>query len=734
MNGTTQTITWEWDGGNTEIYVYYSPDDGMFWDFIGNATASTESLEISADFYIGETSKIRVTSANDPGIADESDDFFSVIFNPVYFSSPQFGDEYYPGQSTTIYWDSFTFFNYDLSFSADGGENWTLLLENSPINFYEWTVPEIFSTQCMIKVSDANDPTDFGLSPNFTILEQPTVTFTSPVGGDVWTFGEDIVMSWTGSNLPFVVYFDYSLDGGQTWKYFGNAYSGPTSGSADVNVPKDSSSNVKIRMLTSDYDFVIGESEIFTIYTPPVTVFYPYDGQEFYIGGPASLLWVVINVDLVNVEFSMDGGDNWEMIETNLDADQYSYNWTITGSPSDNCLIKISDANDPNRFGISGIFSIIEAPKITLTNPVGNELWKTESIYSISWSYENPEFYNLIAEYSIDSGNTWTNIAFGLPAQGSVDWKTPAIESDECLVRIYDSNLPFVADTSDLITLLDYPDTPICIVSVDSATNQNIIIWEKPITDQIRNYIVYKESDQLDVFDSIGVVPYDNQPFFLDVNSNPAVKSYRYKLGFDDSEGYVYPMGDMHQTIHLTISQGIGNTWNLTWGAYLGFEVATYNIYRSTNGASYELIETISSSFYSYTDINAPAGEIYYYIEVVKENGCNISTRDYEVSSAISNIVTNNFLNVEASDEPLISNIYPNPSNQLINVMTGSETGDLELQLLDMAGRIILTDEYNQVGSNFRAQLNVAELNDGVYFLRVTVGKVSEIRKVMIRH
>lgn len=34
--------------------------------------------------------------------------------------------------------------------------------------------------------------------------------------------------------------------------------------------------------------------------------------------------------------------------------------------------------------------------------------------------------------------------------------------------------------------------------------------------------------------------------------------------------------------MHLTINQGMGNTWNLIWQPYQGFVVSSYNIYRGT--------------------------------------------------------------------------------------------------------------------------------------------------------
>ena len=735
MTATSQTILWEWEDTSTEVDVYYSQDEGETWNFMGNSDGGAESLDITAYLIPSEFCKFRVTSAEDQFITDDSDDYFTVIANPVYFNTPQAGDEFYPEQTASLQWDSFMFLTCDLHYSTDGGQTWMLVESNMILNFYDWTVPDVISDQCMLKVSDANDPTVYGLSAIFSIVAQATAVFTSPVGGDIWTFGEEVTMSWTGENLPLSVYFDYSLDGGQSWNYLGNAISEPADGSVELSIPKVASTNVKIRMMNADYTFMFGITEDpFTFYVPPVFVFYPDDGQKVYLNGSIQIIWLVYEVELVNLELSIDGGENWEIIESNLDGDQYTFNWTVTGSPSDDCYFKIVDVSDPTKFDISGRVEILETPVITLTNPIGNELWRTDETYTISWSYDNPEVFYVIAEYSIDSGANWSYIAFGLPAEGSIDWETPALESEQCLIRVFDSGLPFVADTSELFAIRDFPYSPICIVSVDSTSNQNVIIWEKPATDQIRDYIVYKETNQMDIFEPIGTVAYDSLPFFVDVNSNPTVKSYRYKLGYDDSEGYVYPMGDMHQTIHLTMSMGIGDSWNLNWSSYIGFDFASYNIYRSSNGTAYELIETISSSFFSFTDIEAPAGQVFYYIEVEKENGCNLSTREYQVSSAFSNIVTNNVLSVDNPENRLINNVYPNPSNQWLNIVTGVESGILEIALHDIAGRTIMKEKYGKVSKNYQATLNVSSVEDGIYFLKVISGKSFQSQKVVVRH
>ncbi len=198
-----------------------------------------------------------------------------MIENPVYFYTPTPGDEFYPNQTAQLAWDSFTFFNCNVDISTDGGENWTQLATDWPSNSYDWTVPNIYSDQCVLKISDVNDTSVYGLSINFSITEQPTATFTSPAGGETWTFGEDASLSWTGNNIPGYVYFDYSVNGGQTWEYLGYSVSEPTGGSVEFGVPRVNTSDAKIRMVNSSYNLVIGETEDpFTIYTPPIIIYF----------------------------------------------------------------------------------------------------------------------------------------------------------------------------------------------------------------------------------------------------------------------------------------------------------------------------------------------------------------------------------------------------------------------------------------------------------------------------
>ena len=93
--------------------------------------------------------------------------------------------------------------------------------------------------------------------------------------------------------------------------------------------------------------------------------------------------------------------------------------------------------------------------------------------------------------------------------------------------------------------------------------------------------------------------------------SNTSQQAYRYQIKYVDTCGNESSVGDTHKTLHLTINQGVGSTWNLIWTAYEGVSFPSYNIYRGTNSSNMTLINTVASNITSYTDNNAPSGFVY---------------------------------------------------------------------------------------------------------------------------
>ena len=194
-------------------------------------------------------------------------------------------------------------------------------------------------------------------------------------------------------------------------------------------------------------------------------------------------------------------------------------------------------------------------------------------------------------------------------------------------------------DTININVVLPYANQEICLVTVDSATGKNVIVWEKTPNMGISSFNIYKESNVSGVYSLLANRPYDSLSVVLDLASNPTVSAERYTITVVDSCGNESPFSPAHRTMHLTVNKGQNNDWNLIWNAYEGFTPSSYKIYRADSSMNFVNIATVSGSSsytYLYTDQNAPANvTVYYYVEVVHPNGgCSASkgTTNYHTS------------------------------------------------------------------------------------------------------
>ena len=73
--------------------------------------------------------------------------------------------------------------------------------------------------------------------------------------------------------------------------------------------------------------------------------------------------------------------------------------------------------------------------------------------------------------------------------------------------------------------------------------------------------------------------------------------------------------------------------------------------------------------------------------------------------------------------------VYPNPSNGLVTIAYSNYAGKMSIQLVDLNGRIV----YNDLDSSFNGskEINIANLNAGVYILKIDTEEASFTRKII---
>lgn len=216
--------------------------------------------------------------------------------------------------------------------------------------------------------------------------------------------------------------------------------------------------------------------------------------------------------------------------------------------------------------------------------------------------------------------------------------------------------------------------------------------------------------------------------------SNPAVRPYRYEVGFIDMENRVFTAGDYHQTIHLTIGQGVGGSWNLNWTPYTGFDYSSYNILRKTGSGSYEQIATISNSFNSFTDFNAPRGDVSYILAIDRPGVCNTILRDNGYLDVRSTVASLNPGSVAGSEEVNFI-VYPVPANGRISVQFGDNTNEMvRLTITDVTGRILYSGEYSDLRTGQVHSISTSGFEEGFYLLNVISAGSKSTRKIVVRH
>lgn len=261
----------------------------------------------------------------------------------------------------------------------------------------------------------------------------------------------------------------------------------------------------------------------------------------------------------------------------------------------------------------------------------------------------------------------------------------------------------------------------ICLVTVDDASGKNHIIWEPISNSAVQSIVVFKETNAINVFEEIGQVDYLSAGTFQDENSNPQVQSNRYSIAMRDTCGYLYaPLDGIHKTIHLTTTPGLGNNVNLNWNAYEGIAFDSYNIYRGANTGSMNLVATVASNVFSYTDLNPPMGEMNYMIEVVGVS-CDPSRNLVYSRSNILDLLAQNV----SEELNSILQIFPNPASTQITFQLNESDLGASVFIYNALGQEVLVDRLNAVNQT----LNIEKLSEGFYFLKVE-GRVVRLQIV----
>jgi uncharacterized repeat protein (TIGR01451 family) len=186
--------------------------------------------------------------------------------------APNGGNVFSSGQQTSILWTSGGISSVALSYSTNGGSTYTQITSGlSPsAGSYTWTVPALSatSTQTIIKadggtVYDTSDAV-FTINADPTLSTQPSLTVTSPNGGETLSSGTTKTVTWTKIGTVGNLTLSYSKDGGATYAQIAAGISA-SAGSYAWNVPVESATATQALVRITDGTTTDVSDAVFTI-------------------------------------------------------------------------------------------------------------------------------------------------------------------------------------------------------------------------------------------------------------------------------------------------------------------------------------------------------------------------------------------------------------------------------------------------------------------------------------
>jgi surface protein len=341
-------------------------------------------------------------------------------------------------------------------------------------------------------------------------------------------------------------------------------------------------------------------------------------------------------------------------------------------------------------------------------------------------------------QYNLQSGEcSVTNLDLGIPTYAAgcgpvvVSNNSPAefFPGNYTIIwTLEDSNGVLINDNQFIEIVFPVDQADVCYVTSDwnNPSKNRIWISSDPVLSgqNVAYHEVFREASS-GAFETIGFI-YPPNESFLDTSSDNSTQAYRYRVQTVDVCGQELSLSDYHKTILLQSGIATNNSVNLAWNPYIGISFNTYNVYRSVNGANYELLTSLSSNNITFNDTSANVADNFYeyYISI---DVASCSTDPFQSFALRSNLEYIN-PNLVIKDNSWLSSaitFYPNPTSGYLNISINEG--------LELDGVTI----YNALGQKVSqtkgtAQIDVSHIPSGIYYLSISTDQ-GTVTKTMVR-
>lgn len=284
---------------------------------------------------------------------------------------------------------------------------------------------------------------------------------------------------------------------------------------------------------------------------------------------------------------------------------------------------------------------------------------------------------------------------------------------------------------SAVVAAVPTPVAPICMVTVDSASQHNIIMWDETGFGNVDSFIVYREIATND-YRRIGARALEDSSYFIDTvrtlyapnTGDPNNGTYRYKIQVLDTCGQLSLMSPYHNTIYIINTAG-----TFSWPSLYTIEggpnpVTNYVLWRDNNSdGNWVPVASVAGTQYVVSDPNyatyAATGT--WRVQTLWSISCTPTARYADPSaqtnwnSSFSNMQGQAILlNTETHPATPVVTIYPTVTDGIFTLSTDSYIG-ATVEVYSSVGELISVTQ----ATSSSMQLDLCGNAAGVYFVTV---------------
>ena len=419
----------------------------------------------------------------------------------IVVTSPNGSESWNSCSVNTITWSSSGTSGYfDIDYSIDGGTNWTSIATSlSSSGSFSWTLPNVSSVNCLVRVKDAQNASDFDVS-NQPFAINAGLIIQYPNQGQTFIAGTSINVVYAYQTSVNNIRVQFRPHPSSSWQILASSVS--ASGSYSLTIPNYATAQAQLRLT----DLSNPNCKVDTLDTPftilsSLDVLAPDGGESWEaVAGTQGTVVLMSNVDeSISVANFYDNGG--------LNSSYTNQSFTKTVSP-DNPFGKLSLTFQEYSFENGDQLKIHNGPSTsspllatltsTSTTPAVYTSTSTNGQLTISFISDGDNntssgwdaYFNTTGlaskniqwsrigtsdryhfEYSVNGGANWTRILSDIDnSSGSFAWPLPNIPTDSALIKIIDADNESILDISDSLFEISSASPIIKLLQPNSGT------------------------------------------------------------------------------------------------------------------------------------------------------------------------------------------------------------------------------------------------------------------------